>query len=307
MSYWWVNLGSTYKYEVRGFMWSPQQGARGRIQSYENMLLIKPGDVIFAFSDSQIKAIGIATSTAQSSPKPDFGSAGSHWANEGWLVEVLFTELTTPIRIRDYIKALEGYLPERHSPLRPDGNANQAYLFEVPKDMALRVAGLIGEEFNHITSLKIVFAQDEITDDPIESELKMRIGISETEKLQLVKSRRGQGLFKVNVQLVESKCRVTGVTQPNLLIASHIKPWSKSNDEEKLDGFNGLLLAPHVDRLFDRGLMSFKQNGELLISPRLDLDVLNKWHISEYLAVGNFRAEQENYLEYHRDEVFKSA
>jgi hypothetical protein len=59
MNFWWVNLGETYKYEVKGFMWSPQLGARGPVPAYENMKHIRPGDVIFAFADTFIKAIGV--------------------------------------------------------------------------------------------------------------------------------------------------------------------------------------------------------------------------------------------------------
>ena len=67
--------------------------------------------------------------------------------------------------------------------------------------------------------------------------------------------RRGGGrVFKSNVRLNENKCRVTGITDQRLLIASHIKPWAVSSDKEKLDGCNGLLLSP---RLFERGLISF--------------------------------------------------
>ena len=307
MAYWWVNLGSTYRYEVRGFMWSPQRTARGRAQSYDNMLLIKPGDVVFAFADSQIKAVGVAMGLAQASPKPDFGGAGLHWADEGWLVEIAFTELDQPIRIRNYMNAVAPVLPDKHSPLREDGTANQAYLFSVPDQMASVLAGIIGKQFQEISSLKIAFSLDDALADPIEAELQMRIGLSVTEKLQLVKSRRGQGLFRANLKLIEHGCRVTGVKQTELLIASHIKPWTKSNDKEKLDGFNGLLLAPHVDRLFDRGLMSFKDDGEMLISPQLEPEVLSKWHISRDLSVGTFLPNQSTYLEYHRDDVFLSA
>jgi len=307
MSYWWVNLGATYKYEVRGFMWSPQKTAVGRAQSYDNMLLIKPGDVVLAFADSQIKAVGVAIGLAQASPKPDFGGAGLHWADEGWLVEIAFTELDQPIRIRNYMNAVAPTLPDRHSPLREDGTANQAYLFAVPDQMASVLAGIIGKQFQEIASLKIAFSLDDALADPIEAELQMRIGLSVTEKLQLVKSRRGQGLFRANLKLVELGCRVTGVRQTELLIASHIKPWTKSNDTEKLDGFNGLLLAPHVDRLFDRGLMSFKDDGEMLISPQLEPEVLSKWHIPRDLSVGAFSPNQSAYLEYHRDDVFQSA
>ncbi|MFE8730531.1 HNH endonuclease, partial [Aeromonas hydrophila] len=82
--------------------------------------------------------------------------------------------------------------------------------------------------------------------------------LNATEKQQLVKSRRGQGIFRANLEKVELACRVTGVTNTALLIASHIKPWSRcANNAERLDGNNGLLLSPHIDKLFDRGWITF--------------------------------------------------
>ena len=304
MNYWWVNLGETYKYEVKGFMWSPQLGARGPVPAYENMKLIRPGDVIFAFADTYIKAIGIAVSPAQASPKPDFGQKGTYWDNEGWLVEVQFNELTKPVRIRDYMELIGATLPDKYSPLQANGNANQAYLFNVPIEMANALAVVIGSEFSAITSQPVNLLLDETVFDSVEASLRMRMEISETEKLQLVKSRRGQGLFKANVRLVESACRVTGVNQISMLRASHVKPWSVSDDQEKIDGFNGLLLAPHVDHLFDKGYITFEKMGEMVISPSLNVDVLNKWSIPQVLNVRSFSIEQSEYLRYHQESVF---
>ena len=90
MRYWWVNQNQTYRAEVRGsFMWSPKQNANGaRNQFYENMREVSPGDVVFSFCDTRIKAIGIVTGRAQTGPKPDFGAAGSNWSREGWFVPV---------------------------------------------------------------------------------------------------------------------------------------------------------------------------------------------------------------------------
>jgi hypothetical protein len=285
-------------------MWSPQLGARGLVPSYENMKKIAPGDVIFAFADTYIKAIGIATSPAQSSPKPDFGSKGTHWDNEGWLVEVQFTELARPVRIREYMELVGPTLPEKYSPLQANGNANQAYLFGVPDEMAKALAVVIGSEFSVITSSPVNLNPDELEFDSVEASLRMRMEISETEKLQLVKSRRGQGLFKANVRLVESACRVTGVNQISMLRASHVKPWSVSDDHEKIDGFNGLLLAPHVDHLFDKGYITFESKGEMVISPNLAVEILKKWSIPEILNVGSFSSEQSEYLNYHQENVF---
>jgi predicted restriction endonuclease len=131
----------------------------------------------------------------------------------------------------------------------------------------------------------------------------MRTDIGETQKLQIIKSRRGQGIFKAQVRQIENACRVTKVSNPRHLIASHIKPWSKSDDAEKISGFNGLLLAPHIDHLFDKGFISFAGIGDLLISDHLEKSLLDKWHIEKNLNVGSFRSEQQHFLEYHRDVV----
>ena len=78
MRYWWVNQNQTHRFEVRGnFMWSPQLNANGaRNQFYENMREATPGDIVFSFYDTRIKAMGIVTGSAQVAPKPDFGGAG---------------------------------------------------------------------------------------------------------------------------------------------------------------------------------------------------------------------------------------
>jgi putative restriction endonuclease len=96
--YWWVNQNQTYREEVRGsFMWSPKRNANGaRNQFYENMREVSPGDVVFSFCDTRIKALGIVTGRAQTGPKPDFGTAGANWSQEGWFVPVS----TAPSTIR---------------------------------------------------------------------------------------------------------------------------------------------------------------------------------------------------------------
>jgi putative restriction endonuclease len=83
--------------------------------------------------------------------------------------------------------------------------------------------------------------------------------IPDTTKERLVLSRVGQGLFRKRVKMFEQKCRVTDIQDDNYLIASHIKPWARADDHERLDGNNGLLLSPHIDRLFVRGYMTFSK------------------------------------------------
>uniref|UniRef100_UPI0040475805 HNH endonuclease n=1 Tax=Polynucleobacter sp. TaxID=2029855 RepID=UPI0040475805 len=125
-----------------------------------------------------------------------------------------------------------------------------------------------------------------------------------TEKEQLIKSRVGQGVFRQRVFQKESACRVTGVSDERFLIASHIKPWRVANDHERLDGSNGLLLSPHIDRLFDGGWISFHNNGDMLVSDAA-ANLLKAWDISLSLNVGRFTDQQSIYLAYHRREIYR--
>lgn len=87
---------------------------------------------------------------------------------------------------------------------------------------------------------------------------------NETERAELRKARIGQGKFKSNTIRMwggEPRCALTGVTVPQLLIASHIKPWRESDNVERLAGWNGIILCAHVDRLFDKHLLGFKRTG----------------------------------------------
>lgn len=135
--------------------------------------------------------------------------------------------------------------------------------------------------------------------------LEGRTDIGATTKEQLVKSRRGQGVFRANVRLNEKSCRITKTTNPKHLRASHIKPWKDSTDQEKLSGFNGLMLAPHIDHLFDSGMISFTNEGDLLVSKQLSAEILSQWGIMCPLNVGPFSPDQCGFLEYHRTAVFR--
>ena len=175
----------------------------------------------------------------------------------------------------------------------------------------------ISSEFGNLliqlTHANISQIQDELSPlSALESELEINLEIEakaiqgDLEQVQLIKARRGQGIFKANVRLVENACRVTKVSNIKHLRASHIKPWSKSDNKEKISGYNGLLLAPHVDHLFDRGFITFSTSGNLVISHKLASEILLKWKIPEELNVGSFHKQQNAFLEYHSSEVFQN-
>lgn len=104
---------------------------------------------------------------------------------------------------------------------------------------------------------------------------------------------------------IERACRITGVTREEHLRASHCKPWRDANNDERLDGENGLLLTPNVDHLFDRGFIGFENNGDVLISPVAHADSLSRMGLnaSRKTNVGCFSDGQRRYLEFHRENV----
>ena len=101
----------------------------------------------------------------------------------------------------------------------------------------------------------------------LEERLASDTSIGEIDREAIIRARRGQGLFKQRVVEIEKRCRVIGVDNLVHLVASHCKPWRDSNNEERLNGENGLLLTPSIDQLFDRGFIGFENNGTLIISP----------------------------------------
>ena len=86
----------------------------------------------------------------------------------------------------------------------------------------------------------------------------------------------------------------------------HWKAWSEcATNEERLDGYNGLLLSPNADKLFDKGFISFTDKGDLLVSSQVEQSLLESLGIEPQKNVGDFVQEQKHYLKYHRENVFK--
>jgi putative restriction endonuclease len=323
MRFWWVNQNQTYRQEIGGgYLWSPKRNANGaKNPFYEFMREAAPGDLVFSFVDTRIAAIGIVDSYCYESPKPaEFGSTGMNWEKIGWRVRVDFTPLTHKIRPKDHIKLLAPTFPIRYSPLQNSGDGKQAvYLAAVPELMAHVLVGLIGAEAEKLAAqaaavLPLANARPETTDlevweHHIEQSLELTADLTATDRETLIVARRGQGLYKQRVMQVETHCRITLVDNPAHLRASHCKPWRDSNNAERLDGENGLLLTPTIDHLFDRGFISFEDSGRLIVSPVAHPPSLNRMGVQtdHPVHVGSFTTGQRQYLAYHRHSVFLQA
>ncbi|HCL4007346.1 TPA: HNH endonuclease [Pseudomonas aeruginosa] len=312
MRYWWVNHNKTARQELNGgYLWSPLREANGaRSQFYENMRVAGPGDAVLSFSGGFIRHVGFVLDFASPTPKPDsFGTAGENWANSGWLLPVEWKALSAPVRPKDQIAALGPSMPKKYSPIHPvTGNGNQkAYLAEVGQAVFELLVGLSDFTDRPVaTSDHIADSRLKHIDDVLESQIAADPTLNSTTRQQLILARHGQGLFRSRVFELEKVCRLTGVETSRLLIASHIKPWRVcSSATERLDGANGLLLAPHVDRLFDRGLISFSEHGEVIVSSHLNRLDLKRLGLDEACAKGcaPFHPRQAAYLAFHRNNV----
>jgi predicted restriction endonuclease len=146
-------------------------------------------------------------------------------------------------------------------------------------------------------------------EEHLRQEVEADITIGDTEKPQIVLARRGQGIFKENVSKLEKRCRITGVERLEHPRASHIRPWRDSDSRGRLDGENGLLPTPSIDHLFDRGFISFEDNGRLLMSRVAHAESLRRMGIETGTAfnVGGFSEGQRCHLDYHREWVLLEA
>lgn len=127
--------------------------------------------------------------------------------------------------------------------------------------------------------------------------------VDQTERQRLIAARLGQGRYRDAVVSRWGSCSVTGAGPTSVLIASHIVPWCKcKTNRERLDPFNGLLLTPNLDKLFDRGLITFREDGAIRISASLMPSDALALGVHAGLKLRSVPDETKDYLERHVSE-----
>ncbi|HAU5009468.1 TPA: hypothetical protein JD050_10965 [Proteus mirabilis] len=174
--------------------------------------------------------------------------------------------------------------------------------------MIVKNSHVADELFNVLTSLSnSELSLDSILNIKNKDQLKIKNKLEQIKdpiRLGIAKFRLGQQKFRnILLKKWKKRCVITNLDIENLLVASHIKPWALSSPSEKLDKYNGLLLSAHLDILFDKGFISFDNNGFILISPSIKNE-------KEALGINDnmkFKIEKDHikYLEFHRQNIFK--
>ena len=308
MAFWWVNHKQTHKEEIEGgYLWSPKRNKNGgRNETYLNLTRAGVADIVFSYALGAIRAVGVVEAAHRGCDRPSaFGKTGEQWDKDGWLVSIDWSVLKARIAPQRHLDVISPLLPVKHAPIRPNGKGNQGcYLAEISEALG-RLLLQLAHAQNPALRDMLDGAYQAIQEAREEARLA-QAEIPETEKEQLVKARRGQGLFRLRVEASESACRLTHTADKRFLVASHIKPWRLSDNVEKLDGNNGLLLAPHVDRLFDKGWISFSGDGAILWADAGIKSLMMQWGLAPESTVGRFNEQQRQYLAFHRAHVYRA-
>ncbi len=182
-----------------------------------------------------------------------------------------------------------------HTEIGPDA-ANRV-MASVPAEARNTVWHRIRDEIDAIDA-----AFDEAIADveDIKAKEKMRATTKET----LINARLGQGDFRAGLmKRWNAACAVTGCNQPEVLRASHIKPWKPSDNRDRLNPRNGLLLSANLDALFDKGLISFQDNGTMMISTQVSELTRSLLGLPARLRK-QLNDEEKGFLTFHRDTIF---
>lgn len=184
-----------------------------------------------------------------------------------------------------------------------------------------KVEPIVGDEFlleseftnleSNTESFKLLFAilktgaLGKLTSDFQEIEVNENKELTITERESIIKARVGQGVYKKSLTTLWGACAVTGIEFEPILKASHIKPWKDSDNIERLDKFNGLLLSSLYDDLFDKGFISFEDSGEIIFSKKLPLKLIGELQLDNSIKIKTL-TDHHKYLKYHRDFILKA-
>ena len=288
MAYWIVYQGNSWKRAASGgYLWAPKKNKKGQTRQYwKNMALVRAGDLIFSGVDNALRAVSQAAAPAYDALQPDQKDA-QFWQAEGWRLDVAYTDLPAPLFYKDWVPQIATELPSIHSPFDKNREPVQGYLYTLPLSVGEHLIALIKESGVDIEAQ----ARDDAP--PPQG--------GKTERDVLARARVGQGKFRDDLlKRWNNRCAVSGLDRTELLRASHIKPWSGSDNHERLDPCNGLLLSSVYDAAFDAKLISFSDSGEMIVAKDFSAQQLVSAGIDTNLRLNNLSDGNRRYLVDHR-------
>ena len=299
--YYWVNQGKTFKEEKEGgYLWAPIKNKNGNsVFHWENITKLKPNDIVFNYRKGFLVGYCSIESKCYHAPQPDEFNVDVEWEKEGYMVDARYYMFEEKIQLGIVYEEIEDLLPAKYSPLVKSGTnikANQGYLYELNQS--------IGERIIKLAQVDYVLNQEYL--DQEHEDLEDYKVPDSTSRKGLVTSRIGQGAYRHRIlKRWKYRCAVSASSVKEILIASHIVPWRESTDEERVDIHNGLLLSPIYDALFDRHLISFDDEGRIILSKSVSEAEFLKLGITGDEKIENLSDRNKDYLKRHRDKLIK--
>ncbi|MCK8521475.1 HNH endonuclease [Aquimarina sp. D1M17] len=299
--YYWVNQGKTYKEEKEGgYLWAPTHNSSGNsVFHWDNMTKLNPNDIVLNYYKGYLIGYCIIASEYFLASQPKEFNVDVEWQTKGYMIDAKYFLFSTPLDINKVYSKIEQYLPSKYAPLNKTGNpskikANQGYLYKLNWDIVKVIFDLARVRLDDYTKpIQTVNEEASKYNTP-----------KQTTRESLVISRTCQGEFRQQIlKRWDYKCAVNGVTIKEILIASHIVPWRESSDQERIDVDNGLLLSPTYDALFDRCLISFDDDGQILLSGSMNRNNFSKLGITGKEKINNLTEGNKKYLKRHREKL----
>ncbi|AWE06173.1 HNH endonuclease [Lysinibacillus sp. 2017] len=300
MNFYIVMQGKTYdEAKNKQVVWCSILDSSGQTpHSWERMKEVKKGDAIFHCVKGEIVAFSIAQEDCQQGIDPLTGSG-----QVGHLFKSIYEELIFPLNIKVHFDEVQPLLPTKYSPFQQNGDGNQGFLYPCNEMLAIKLLELISDaNIYEENEEQLEFAMGLIAQKERNTLAPVLI---ETEAKAKVKIRKGQQKFhKQLAPLWDHHCALCGIDLPELLRASHSKPWKDSTDEERLNPYNGILLCSNHDAMYDKGYIAFDGTGKIHISPEIEKIDYVKYGIHDKMRVARVE-ENKSYFKWHKRNVFK--
>lgn len=300
MNYYAVTLGSTYNIQKeKQIFWAPSKNKEGNkdISWYNYILKFKSGDILFAFVDGYLTTTIEVKSDPQPATIPEEmkDSNGKYkYYKDGYQVKAEYNYNNEEILVNEI---MDLFKYTKDSIFAEDNRIKQRYIQAIPNEIGDIIFDKIKSYPQRTITTALQSSKNDL--DKLDSLIGKDIDI-------ISKARVNQSKIRTNLLKHYKCCQLCGVQNEELLIASHIKPWSKSNEKEKVDCYNLLLLCANHDKLFDRFLITFDDNGEIKMSSSLsDYDKIFT-NIREGTSLRfpdkKIPEKMKEYLEWHRNE-----
>lgn len=294
MNFFWVNIGTSHKFVLENsFLWAPKHGVNNKGNKFfrpgwDVVGQVKKGDIFICYNKPKIVFLGIAESDAFCQDRPD-NEAFKEWVEDGRRVDIRIVPFGDAFPVDGIKPTLYKHYNEggTYKLVSANMSIGQFYMNQLSAGTAQYILDVLGvEEILHDSNnLGPSSRADERTGES-------RIGASSY--------RVGHQKFRQEVlELWDSACAISMVRNNALLTASHILPWTQSSAKEKVDKFNGLPLTPNFDKLFDRGFISFSDNGSILISDKVDSESLKAMGVKSSIQI-KLKEKNKKYLKRHR-------